>query len=36
MSDHYLKALFDPTSIAIIGASETEKTLAALITKKDT
>jgi len=34
MSDHYLKALFDPNSIAIIGASETENTLAALITKK--
>ncbi len=34
MSDHYLKTLFDPTSIAIIGASETEKTLAALITRK--
>ncbi len=34
MSDHYLKALFDPTSIVLIGASETENTLAALITKK--
>ena len=34
MSDHYLKTLFDPTSIIIIGASESEKTDAAFITKK--
>ncbi|GAA0399826.1 GNAT family N-acetyltransferase [Cocleimonas flava] len=34
MSEHYLKALFDPSSIVIVGASETEQTLAALITKK--
>jgi len=34
MPDHYLKALFDPTSIVVIGASETENTLAALITNK--
>ncbi|WP_299872490.1 bifunctional acetate--CoA ligase family protein/GNAT family N-acetyltransferase [uncultured Cocleimonas sp.] len=34
MPGHYLKGLFDPTSIAIIGASETEDTLAALITSK--
>ncbi len=34
MPEHYLKALFDPTSIVIIGASEKEHTPAALITKK--
>jgi len=34
MSEHYLKALFDPTSIVLIGASEKENTQAAFITKK--
>ena len=34
MAEHYLKALFDPSSIVIIGASETKKSLAALITTK--
>ncbi len=34
MSEHYLKALFDPSSIVIIGASETKNSLAALITNK--
>lgn len=34
MSEHYLKALFDPNSILIVGASETKNSLAALITSK--
>ena len=34
MSEHYLKAIFDPSSVAVIGASETEYTQAALITEK--
>ncbi|MGK0272948.1 MAG: acetyltransferase [Cocleimonas sp.] len=34
MSEHYLKALFDPSSIVIVGASETKNSVAALITKK--
>jgi len=34
MADHYLKALFDPSSIALIGASESENTLARLMTEK--
>ncbi|RVU81747.1 GNAT family N-acetyltransferase [Leucothrix sargassi] len=34
MSQHYLKALFDPSSIALIGASETVSTQAAIITAK--
>ena len=34
MSEHYLKALFDPSSVVIIGASETKNSLAALITSK--
>ena len=34
MSKHYLKALFDPNSIVVIGASETENTDAAFITQQ--
>lgn len=34
MPDHYLKALFDPASVVVIGASETENTHAACITAK--
>ena len=34
MSKHYLSALFDPSSILIIGASETKNSIAALITHK--
>ena len=34
MSAHYLKALFDPASVVVIGASETANTKAALVTAK--
>ncbi|PWQ98279.1 GNAT family N-acetyltransferase [Leucothrix arctica] len=34
MSEHYLKALFDPASLVVIGASETVNTQAAAITAK--